>query len=738
MLVHVFRGPKLLLLLFLYATIAGLRTVADFDLGWQMANSNHPLSSVDTLSYTVPGAPWIYPSLSGLIFRGLFGMGGYAAISLFCDAALLITVAILVFRSQTAVLVLLLVAMPALAQQMLPRSGLFTVVLAAATARLLLAYKSGSSRRLWLLPVIMVLWVNLHQGSIAGLALMLGYLVSEATDFLLVRDERPEILRRIRDAAPWMFASVLATFINPWGWRMYGAVAAQEHPSVFQAGVIRELNPLYRDLSSATLNPFDSLSAIWWMLVLAAVSLPFLIRQRRAGLAVFLSIGVVACLVSSRSQGVFLSLACLIAGDAFANAYGLFQRITQTNRWKALPWGVALAALILVTVRCVNIVSDRSYLHEDQITVFGRGASWWLPEQAAAFIEQHHLPTELFASFNLSSYVVGRLGPHYRDFADGRYLPFGDRIVAEQLHLAALPLDSDEWSKAADTWHIRSIILPLARFYGIQSVPLREDCASHYWTPVYLDTTAVVFVRNNALQPERLDALRIDCQRQSLMSSIQHSRIGEYQQLANAAVILFVLGRNQEAQQALERAQSLFQGDDSLVLLDGELQASRNDLSAAEQSFHHALALHPSDAAWYQLGLVNARQREYPQAVHAFRRALSLQDQPSVLVEASLARAELLAGEEKAALRTVSDASRLLPDTPDRAADRAELADLEAAAWIRLSNWASAISAERRAVQQTPNVAGRWQVLAAMYAATGQEDQAARARDRADSLAHHP
>jgi hypothetical protein len=41
----------LLTFVLVYATVAGLQTVADFDLRWQMAAAQHPFSSVDTLSY---------------------------------------------------------------------------------------------------------------------------------------------------------------------------------------------------------------------------------------------------------------------------------------------------------------------------------------------------------------------------------------------------------------------------------------------------------------------------------------------------------------------------------------------------------------------------------------------------------------------------------------------------------------------------------------------------------------
>ena len=70
----------------IYAFFAGLRTVADFDLGWQLATGryivqHHVIPSTEMFSYTAHGSPWIYPPFSGVIFYLLFLLGGYAALS---------------------------------------------------------------------------------------------------------------------------------------------------------------------------------------------------------------------------------------------------------------------------------------------------------------------------------------------------------------------------------------------------------------------------------------------------------------------------------------------------------------------------------------------------------------------------------------------------------------------------------------------------------------------------------
>ena len=732
----------LLILVMFYGAVAGLQTVADFDLGWQMADARNPFSSHDMLSYTVPGVQWIYPPFAGIIFRQLFHIGGYVAISWFCALALLATLAIVALRSGITTLLILLVAVPAFVNQMIPRSGLFTVLIAAAYTQILLShYLAKGRQRLWLLPMLMVFWVNLHTGFIAGLGLMLAYIAAELLDCLRT-SQRDQAWKRLRQASPWIAAGVICTLCNPWGFRLYEVIAAQEKISKLQSAVILELAPLHREFSWTDLHLFAPLNAILLVLAISVITLFLLLRQRRVGLALFLAVAIGVCLLSARTQGVFLPIACLVAGYALEiEAQPLRDRVTSP--WRSIICQVVAAgALVFVVWRCVDVLTDRTSLQGEQIVLSGAGASWWLPEKAAAFVEQERLPTELFSTFNLSSYLTWRLGPYYRDFADGRYLPFGDRIVAEQLRLTSLPLDSDAWKQAAATYHIRTIILPLSRFFGIESIPLRDDCQSHDWAPVYFDATSIVFVRKDALPQTQLATFRVQCQQQQLLVgpdllTDRRSHIEHYQMLANAAVIYYLLGRNHDAEKALESARRISTDDDSLSLLSGQLEASRGDFGGAERSFRSVLGKHASDdAAWYQLGLVCANQRRYAEAIDAFRQALRYSVQPNFAFEWSLAKAEVLDGEEDAGLQSLRDALGLIADSgAAESATRADIYDVEAAVYSKQLNWNAAIAAEKEAIEETPGVARRWETLAALYAASGEQKQAQQAAQRANALA---
>src|SRR5208282_6211066 len=71
-----------------YALLACLRTVGDFDTGWHLATGryllqHHAIPSGDVLSYTSPGAPWLYPPFAGALLYAVFQAFGYAGLSWF-------------------------------------------------------------------------------------------------------------------------------------------------------------------------------------------------------------------------------------------------------------------------------------------------------------------------------------------------------------------------------------------------------------------------------------------------------------------------------------------------------------------------------------------------------------------------------------------------------------------------------------------------------------------------------
>src|SRR5208282_337134 len=214
-------------LVLLSALCAGLRTVGDNDMGWHLATGrwvveHREIPRTDVLSFTSAGTPWMYPPFAGVLFYLIYSLFGYAGLSWFCALACLAVVAYLVRRGDMGSAILALLAVGSIATRTAPRADLFSTVFFALFFGELWAYQRGMHCRLWLLPVIMLLWVNLHLGFIAGLAAIGAYLLFEISDLVFEERGRSALLRLER-VWPWLVACGAATLLNPWGARIFAA-----------------------------------------------------------------------------------------------------------------------------------------------------------------------------------------------------------------------------------------------------------------------------------------------------------------------------------------------------------------------------------------------------------------------------------------------------------------------------------------------------------------------------------
>ena len=217
----------------IYGFLAGLRTVSEFDLGWQLATGrwvvqNHHVPSTDVFSYTAQGKPWIYPVGAGLVFYAAYLIGSYGLISWIGAAACVGTIALLLRRGNAVGAGIAILAIPLLAWRTSPRADMFTVVLFAAFLSLLWENYQTGTARLWLLPLLMVAWVNVHLGFVAGLALIVAYVGIELLEMILGDERRRAASERLRHASVWLVGTALITVANPWGWEVYRALLLQE------------------------------------------------------------------------------------------------------------------------------------------------------------------------------------------------------------------------------------------------------------------------------------------------------------------------------------------------------------------------------------------------------------------------------------------------------------------------------------------------------------------------------
>ena len=292
----------------------------DSDTGWHVRNgetilNTHALPRTDRFSYTREGQPWFaWEWLSDAVFGSAYrlaGLPGVAVLSALAIALTALGVAHLalslggnLFFTAGAIVVLL----GTTSIHWLARPHIFSWILALLFLGVAEHERHGHgqpSRILYALPFVAILWANLHGSFLLGPAILFIYAAGEWLD-----------RRSGKRFAAASLASLLATFINPYGWQLHDHVFSylqndylMDHISEFRSFSFHSPGSLYVEL---------------FLLVAVAGTLA-LLRQRAFGPAILGLAMLHISLYSARhlptaapSRSRRLRSACPTAGRATA------------------------------------------------------------------------------------------------------------------------------------------------------------------------------------------------------------------------------------------------------------------------------------------------------------------------------------------------------------------------------------------------------------------------------------
>ncbi|HEY1731330.1 MAG TPA: tetratricopeptide repeat protein [Terriglobales bacterium] len=731
----------------IYAFLAGLRTVSDPDLPWQLASGrwivqHHQIPSTDVFSYTATGSPWIYPAGAELIFYGLYKLGGFALLSWLGALTSVGTVAVLLRRGSALTAALAIIALPLIADRTVPRAEMFTVLLFAAYLSLLWENFQTCRARLWLLPLLMLAWVNLHLGFIAGFALIVGFIGLDISELLFGEKRRSPALLRLKRSLPWYAATAVATLVNPWGWKLYDALIRQNRAMATHAHIIAEWASAHwswhGSIGSFSQQPIQfTLTLV--MLVVVVAGLAALI-QLQLGAAVLLAGALWATMRYVRMESLTACIVILIGGSVLTVlATQIAARLPNVKLRSAVAITAALAIAVLAVARSYDYASDRLYLASSARTSFGAGLSWWFPKAAADFIEQQNLPANVFNSFNEGGYIVWALGQRYHDYMDGRSIPFGAEGFERERVLLGSPIDSPVWQREAAKYNLNTILVQLDSeevAYG----QLQDLCYSRHWKAVYLDEVSMVLVRVTPATQDLLQRLQFSCPIATLPAAgLDHKR-SSFPRWLNAAYVLLALRRTNDALAAANIAHSIDPDSASLHWVRGNILYALSRRGEAEKEWLSALNGANDAAVWAQLANLYAEEGHIPAAIAAWQKNAHLLGDPAQKIPALLQLGHLyvMDGRLRAALRALDeaehDAPAGMPGSSKGHSLAFDIAQDRAAIWFRLGDTPKAISYMQKAIRLNPDDLEAWSHMAALYQRAGRTADQKIAEERGNAL----
>ncbi len=541
----------------------------------------------------------------------------------------------------------------------------------------------------------------------------------------------------------WLLTA-LATLIDPWGWRIYQALLRQEQAAGQQQLNIGEWSrvPITWTAFNSVFSLRETQGAIYLLLVIAVVAAVLALLRRRLGAALMLLAAIYPPVHHVRMGAVFACVVVVVGGPILTAAIAEFgSDIKQARMRVIVAWAAILLFAALASLRSFDLITNRHYFRAVDESTFGAGLGWWFPERAAEFIERENLPGEIFNTYDVGSYLTWKLGPQRRDYIDGRDTLFGVARMQRAGQLLQLSPDSETWRQEADRYNINTIILPLARFDGAQLVQLKGFCDSRDWRPVYMDEISAVFVRRKPETESLIQRFPVDCATATLpLPPLDYSPAGSFNQSANAANLLAVLGRNSEALSATDSAMQVFPDSPVVHWLRGNIYYSMGSRSDAEAEYLATVSLEPSEVAWTALANLYQREGRIPETIHAWQRASKLSPRPD-LVQMKLAQFYLHVREPKLTLQALD---QVVHDAPaDALASggrslRFDVAQGRAAAWNALGDLKQATAFQEEAVHLAPDEASAWASLAKLYQRQGRFEDQYRAEEQATKLGGAP
>jgi tetratricopeptide (TPR) repeat protein len=719
-------------------------------MGWHLATGrwvveHQQVPRTDVLSFPSAGTSWMYPPFAGVLFYLTYNAFGYAGLSWFCALACLAVVAYLVRRGDMRSAVLAMLAVGSIAARTAARADLFSTVFFALFLGELWAYQRGMRSRLWLLPVIMLFWVNLHPGFIAGLGAIGAYLLIELSD-LPFAERRHAVLSRLRRAWPWLTACAAATLVNPWGARIYaaslkmaGAGNSAQGKINGNAAIAEFMGvPMSTHMLYQLIDVRHAQFGFTWLLLLAVILAGLFFWKRQAGSGVVVLVALYAALSHARYSALFAIcvvtfgaglLDVLFANQSTAPAKNTSPPLLRVPTSAAILLTVVFCAVALLQI--ADFVSNRTYVVFNPDLRFGAGEASWFPARAADFIRRQQLPGNIFGDYELGGYAAWSLGPKYPDFIDGR----GNNpdLAIEQFNLYSEDPDSQAWQREAERWNLNVLLVSTAGLRGLRNLDSYKFCQSKVWRPIYIDDVSLVFLRNTPDNSSWINRLQIDCSTQALTPPVSASRPALHDFYLNSGELFFILHRDRDAEESLGHAEAFYRDDPNVHLLKGLLFERRQQHAEAEQEFRASLAINENGGVWYSLASVYGNQGRNAAALEALKHAAGLSLQP-FNIYMTMGKLQIALNHPEDALVAFDKAEKSSPyrDGAESLAPEiyAELAEGRSEAHRLLEHWSEAIAFQQEAIQKTPRVQRRWDRLARLYEATGQMKQAGEVRQQ--------
>ena len=420
-------------ILFLALFSMAMRPIADPDFWWHLRTGQwmvetHAIPHADPFSFTNQGKTWIaHEWLSEIFIYGIYRIGGYGLLILIFAAIITATFLLVYLRSAErpyiAGFALLLGAL-ATAPTWGVRPQMISYLLSALFLFLLDRYtESRITKYLIPIPILMLLWVDLHAAYALGFAILGIYIAGDIFELIKAKiaktgSTNSPILKNFMILFGILVLSVLAALANPNGIRLLTYPFETLSSQAMQQNIQEWFSP---DFHQVEWQPLA------W-LILALIGAGLLGRKSISPTKILLTLVFgYAALHSMRHVPLFAIAAVPVLAEEIGSMVRIRQEVRQAGR--LLKWVnlfLVACAILVAGLRFVSVVQEQANTEKEEF-----------PAAAVDWIVQHHPSGNIFNTYGWGGYLIWRLYPEYQVYIDGRADVYGDTFINDYLRIEA-------------------------------------------------------------------------------------------------------------------------------------------------------------------------------------------------------------------------------------------------------------------------------------------------------------
>lgn len=339
--------------------------------------------------------------------------------------------------------------------------------------------KRGENKIIWIFPATMLFWVNLHGGFLAGIGLIIIYVVGE---FL----NRKNYLKYFGTLA----LTIPVTLINPYGFKLWNFIieASFMHRPDIQEWHAINLSGPFHTIGAVKIHLLTGFMIFAILTVMTGIKL---LRQKEKFDWTRIILVTLLLYFGIRHQRHTEFLVLTVPGLFYHHYIHLLDPIhifiknnltdTKYKIWTAVKYGFGYILLLVILISSLPQLSA-------SITV-NPGV---YPVGSLAFVKLNNISGNLATTYNWGSYALWKLYPQCKVLIDGRY----EQVYSNAVYNMAIQFSEKKGDWQAILRNYRADVLVLSKANYSQEDILRfKD-----WSLVYDDTVSAVLLPRNKIK----------------------------------------------------------------------------------------------------------------------------------------------------------------------------------------------------------------------------------------------